>query len=193
MKLTRRDALAALAATGAGVGGGTLLQRRLADRETGPDALAALTAAAEVVYPDEIDGHAAFVETFVLGRIDGREEYYAGLRETLVGLDNRAREWFDAPFVELPPAERDALLDQVGADAADPAPDGSFAERTRYFVVNELLYALYASPKGGRLAGIENPVGHPGGLESYRRGSMASTDGDGDSTTAADSPGGDDA
>jgi hypothetical protein len=38
----------------------------------------------------------------------------------------------------------------------------------RYYVVNELLYALYTSPTGGELVGIENPQGHPGGHESYQ-------------------------
>jgi hypothetical protein len=40
----------------------------------------------------------------------------------------------------------------------------------RHLVVNDLLYALYASPTGARLAGLENPPGHPGGIESYREG-----------------------
>jgi hypothetical protein len=40
----------------------------------------------------------------------------------------------------------------------------------RYYVVNELLLALYASPTGGELVGIENPQGHPGGTASYQQG-----------------------
>jgi hypothetical protein len=60
----------------------------------------------------------------------------------------------------------------MGADTADPDPDpdGTDAGRVRYYVVNELLYALYASPTGGELVGIENPRGYPGGTASYRRG-----------------------
>ena len=42
------------------------------------------------------------------------------------------------------------------------------SDRVRFFVVNELLFALYSSPTGGSLVGIENPVGHPGGTESYQ-------------------------
>ncbi|MEA5408870.1 hypothetical protein VB773_15715 [Haloarculaceae archaeon H-GB2-1] len=53
---------------------------------------------------------------------------------------------------------------------AEPNPDGTTAERVRYYLVNEPLYALYASPTGGTLVGIENPQGHPGGTESYQRG-----------------------
>jgi hypothetical protein len=58
----------------------------------------------------------------------------------------------------------------MGVHTADEDPDGTTAERIRFYVVNELLFALYASPAGGRLVGIENPQGHPGGAESYRRG-----------------------
>jgi len=53
---------------------------------------------------------------------------------------------------------------------ADENPDGTAAERVRFFVVNELLLALYASPTGGELVGIENPQGYAGGAESYQRG-----------------------
>jgi hypothetical protein len=171
VELTRRDAVAALATLGAGVGSGCL-DRTLGEREEGPETLAALTAAAEVVYPSAATGHEQFVETFVLGRIEEREAYYAGLREALAALDERAREWYGAPFVDLPPAERNALLEEVGADYRDPDPEGLLGGRVRYYVVNELLYAFYASPTGGRLVGMENPVGHPGGTESYQRGSM---------------------
>jgi hypothetical protein len=57
----------------------------------------------------------------------------------------------------------------------------------RYYVVDELLYAFYASPVGGGMAGIENPPGYPGGTESYQEGPRAaerSTDG----TTPTDTP-----
>ena len=169
MELTRRDAVAALATLGAGVGSGCL-DRTLGEREDGPATLAALTAAAEVVYPSETTGHERFVETFVLGRIEEREDYYAGLREALVGLDERAREWYDAPFVDLSPTDRDALLQEVGADYRDPDPEGLLGGRVRYYVVNQLLFTLYTSPTGGRLLGNENPPGYPGGRAAYQRG-----------------------
>jgi hypothetical protein len=59
---------------------------------------------------------------------------------------------------------------EMGLSITDPRPAGTDRERVRYYLVDELLYALYASPTGGRLLGIENPPGHPGGLDSYQRG-----------------------
>jgi hypothetical protein len=58
----------------------------------------------------------------------------------------------------------------LGVRTAEPDPDGTDVERVRYYVVNELLFALYSSPTGGELVGLENPQGHPGGIDSYRRG-----------------------
>jgi hypothetical protein len=62
------------------------------------------------------------------------------------------------------------VLDEMGVDTADPDPEGPDPARVRFYVVNDLLFALYASPTGGELVGIENPQGHPGGTDSYRRG-----------------------
>jgi hypothetical protein len=176
MRLTRRHALAALGVAGAGgalgvasgVAGrgapraddGARLDR--AARET-------LAAAAEVLYPSAVSGHREFVETYALGRTAGRRAYRAGLAAALAELDAAARDWYDAPFARLAPETRDRLLRELGADVADPDPEGSVSERLRLYVVDELLYALYASPVGGRLAGIENPTGYPGGTASYRR------------------------
>ncbi|MFC5365980.1 gluconate 2-dehydrogenase subunit 3 family protein [Salinirubrum litoreum] len=183
MDLTRRDALAALAVVGAGgavaglaetgtFDGGTPGTSETGDESTlaGVDALDTLTAASEVLYPSEATGHREFVETYVLGRIDGREAYETGLAETLAELDATARDWYDAAFADLTPADRDELLRQLGTDTADPDPDGPLTERVRYYVVNELLFAFYASPTGGGLVGTENPIGYPGGTESYQRG-----------------------
>ena len=68
---------------------------------------------------------------------------------------------------------RDRLLRGIGVETADPVPDGTLTERVRFYLVNDLLFAFYASPTGGRLVGIENPIGHPGGIESYQRESMS--------------------
>lgn len=186
MELTRRDAIAALAALG-GAGGGYAAYRRSRGSEDAPEAddetvRATLTAAAEVVYPSEIEGIERFVATFLEGRLDGdrradRELGEAGralavdrLRETVATLNDRAEEWHGDAFWALSPATRDQVLREVGADTADERPDGTTAERVRYYVVNELLLALYTSPTGGQLVGIENPQGHPGGIESYQQG-----------------------
>ncbi|PSQ18039.1 hypothetical protein BRD00_06070 [Halobacteriales archaeon QS_8_69_26] len=180
MELTRRDALAALAAAGAGVGAGVALrwsdgdpatrEFRDVDRET-------LVALAEVVYPDDVSGIDGFVEAYVVGRVRDRPDRVAGIAEAVDRLDGTARDRFDAPFADLSPADRDAHLESLGVDAADPDPEGIVPERIRYYLVNDLLYALYTSPTGGRLVGIENPQGHPGGIDSSRRSGPEGSDG----------------
>jgi hypothetical protein len=175
MELTRRDALAALAASGVAVGGGVLLATRRGgddadERPIGTEDLDALVALAEVLYPSETTGIAGFVESYVLGRVREREAYRTGMADALAALDEHAREWYGGAFVDLSREDRDALLAELGVETADPDPDGRTPERIRYYLVNDLLFAFYASPTGGELVGIENPQGHPGGIESYQRG-----------------------
>lgn len=184
MELSRRDALVALSAAGVTVGGGAVL---LADDEgsepeagrdesstaTGPldeDGFETLAAAAAVLYPDEVTGVDEFVERFVRGRAGDQPDHVAGIADAVAYLDDYSQAWFDEPFADLEPERRDQALRRMNADTVDPDPAGSDAQRVRYFVVNELLFALYASPTGGKLVGIENPQGHPGGTESYQRG-----------------------
>lgn len=183
MELTRRDAVAALAAigtTGAVAFGVGRVDREGDDRDERPDSEAdapvdearikeALSAAATVVYPEAVSGIRAFVDTFLDGRLD-RPEHADALDETVGELDELATAWYGERFAALSVADRDRFLREVGADTADEDPDGTTAERIRYYVVNELLLALYASPTGGELVGIENPQGYPGGTESYQRG-----------------------
>lgn len=177
MELTRRDAVAALAAIGVTGGlalGADRLQQSSGDGTDGarPDdeqVRQRLVAVAATVYPSEVDGVAEFVEAFLDGRLDG-SAHADGIRETVATLDDLARSWHGHPLVELSVEERDQLLREVGADTADADPAGTTSERVRYYVVNELLLALYASPTGGKLVGIENPQGHAGGTESYTQG-----------------------
>ena len=188
MELTRRDAAAALAAIGA-TGGVALGVRRAGDsaeRSDGskqsdgpagdgeeiPDDEAVretMTAVATVVYPEPVTGVEAFVDGFLDGRLDG-SAHGEGIRAAVGEVRSASRSWYDAPVAEISAAERDSLLRELGADTAEEDPRGSAAERVRYYVVNELLLALYASPTGGELVGIENPQGYAGGAESYRRG-----------------------
>jgi len=190
VELTRRDAIAALAAAGITVGGGAAVLARDGRDESDGDTssnddaatdgtvegpieeghLSTLVAAASVLYPSEVDRTEAFVETFVRGRASEQPDHARGVAEAATYLDDYARAWRDRGFADLDPDEREETLREMGADTADPVPDGSDVERVRYYVVNELLYALYSSPTGGELVGIENPQGHPGGVESYRRG-----------------------
>jgi hypothetical protein len=191
VELTRRDALAALSAVGATVGGGILAARfdppRADDGAGGDpgssasgdagvslstDLLDLLDAVAEVVYPDAVDGRRAFVDTYVVGRVANRSAYREGLREAAAQLDAVARDWQDAPYADLDADTRDRILRDLGVETAEPDPEGPITDRIRFYIVNDLLFAFYSSPTGGRLVGIENPIGHPGGIESYQRASM---------------------
>lgn len=176
MELTRRDATIALAALGSGGAAAVGLRAtREADEDEPPDRLdddavvSAMVALAEVLYPSAVSGVEPFVETFVTDRLE-REGHGEALRATVTDLNELAVAWHDAAIDELSPADREELLREAGADVADEVPDGTTAERVRYFVVNELLVALYTSPTGGELVGIENPQGHPGGTDTYQRG-----------------------
>lgn len=171
MELTRRDAVAALAAGGIAAGSGAVaLSLRDDERGLGPHERETLVAVARVVYPSELEGVGDFVETYLDGRAADDPEYLEAARREVRALDEFGRDWYDGRFLDLDPSTRERLLRELGVDEADPDPDGFAPQRMRYYLVNELLYALYASPTGGRLVGIENPQGHPGGLASYRRG-----------------------
>ncbi len=193
MRLSRRDALAVLAGLGAAGAGATLGTlgtydppvagdgragdgegERERERE---DALSVLVAAAEVLYPSDVEGHREFVETYVAGRRRTDPDHHAGVVRAASDLDAVARDWHDAGFAMLAPETRDRLLRDLSVDVADPDPEGNVSDRLRFFVVNDLLYAFYTSPTGGRSVGTENPTGYPGGLQSYQRGPEAVDDG----------------
>jgi hypothetical protein len=186
MELTRRDAAAALAALGVGSVAATAGRNFVTNGADAPGANGedvtdsesggrderveeTLVAAATVVYPSKVDGVREFVSTFLDGRIE-EPEHAEKLQRAVAELDERAVAWYDDPFAALDPSTRDSVLREMGVDTAEPVPDGTTAERIRYYVVNELLLALYTSPTGGTLVGIENPQGHPGGTETYQRG-----------------------
>lgn len=169
MELSRRDAVAALAAIGAGAGGVAYAVRRRDDGAASPD-VETLVAVAEVVYPSEVTGVESFVDEYAAQRATGDDAHARGVREATGAVDAHAREWYGSAFADLGPDDRDSLLREMGVDTAAEDPTGSTAQRVRYYVVGDLLLALYASPAGGELVGIENPQGHPGGIDSYRRG-----------------------
>ena len=185
MELTRRDAMAALVGAGVLGGGGAaaLARDRFADderdtakatnAEEGVDrdrVVAALVVTARAVYPSPVENVGEFVETYAATKLDRRPALAEGALEVLDALDAEAQITFESRFADLDPAEAETVLRRVGAETAEPVPDGTTAERIRYYVVNEVLYALYTSPTGGELVGIENPQGHPGGTDSYQRG-----------------------
>lgn len=185
MELTRRDALVALAVVGGAVGGRSAIAARTRRGAAGsvgtpagstpgaglgPPELETMVAIARVVYPTPITGIDEFVVTYLDGRERDRPAHAAAIARVIDRLDRLAREWHGAPVSDLDRETTDRLLREVGADTAAADPAGTTAQRVRYYLVNELLFALYASPLGGDLVGLENPQGHPGGLESYRRG-----------------------
>ena len=175
-ELTRRDALAALATAGVAASSSALTWESL--DETSRERTVQLTAhdrellhaVATVVYPSEVTGIEGFVEAYVVGRATEDPDRLAGIVRGVRYVDTYAKEWYDTPYLELSTGRRETVLSAMGADVSDPDPDGSDVERLRFYVVNELLYALYTSPVGTTLLGLENPQGYPGGSESYQRG-----------------------
>lgn len=170
--LTRRDALAALVAGGVVAGGTAALAWDDLDEEADvvdDHVRRTVRAVAETVYPSAVDGISAFVESYLAGRIEAEPERGRAVADAVAALDDHVETWYDARFAALHREDRDAALRAFGVDVAEPDPDGSDVEHVRYYLVNDLLYALYTSPTGGELVGIENPQGYPGGTDSYRR------------------------
>jgi hypothetical protein len=170
MELTRRDVLAALAASGAAAGAGVSLASDSGEGPVGGHEIDTLVAVADIVYPSEVEGVESFVRQYSVERVRDRPEYAEGVADAVAVLDDYSRTWADADFADLSTERADRTLSGFEVDNADPDPDGSDRERVRYYLVNELLYALFSTPTGGSLAGIENPQGHPGGTTSYQRG-----------------------
>ena len=181
MELTRRDALAALASAGIVVGGGAAALARTGEEDRpappGPAdspltdaAVGTLVAAAEVLYPSELEGIEGFVTEFARRRATERPDHATGVVDAVAYLDEYAESWYDRRFAALGPGTRERALDDMGLPAVEADPDGGDVERVRYYVRNDLLFALYASPTGAELVGLENPQGYPGGTASYQRG-----------------------
>ncbi|MEF8842795.1 MAG: gluconate 2-dehydrogenase subunit 3 family protein [Haloarculaceae archaeon] len=173
MELTRRDAMLALAGGGVAVGAKAVGEEVAGtDAPTGDGAslsgteLATLVAAAEMLYPSAVDPSREFVETYTTRRFTDRA---TELRTAIRSLREAARRETGGRFEALPVGRREAVLRATGADRAYPDPGGTTSQRLRYYVVNGLLYALYASPRGAELVGSANPEGYPGGQEAYQR------------------------
>lgn len=171
-RLTRRDALAALVAGGLGLGGSAVIVSEGVDDaplegDLGDDAMETLVAVAEAVYPSAVQVEDSFVSTYVRGLPSDRR---AGMVEAVEALDDGARRLTGSQFAALPSAsKRRSVLRRLGVDRARSAPDGTPPERILYHLVNSLLYALFSSPRGGDLVGIENPAGYPGGYGAFSR------------------------
>lgn len=179
---TRRQLLAALggAAVAAGAHGyGTAVRGTLQladdtdagteDRPGSPAHVETATAMADAIYPQSVSVDESFVERAVFGRVEPTPGHFEALVESVEAVESHARARFGAPVTDLSLATRRWVLKSMGVTMVHPMPDGTTAERVRFYLVNDLLYALFTSPLSSPLTGIENPPGYPGGLEAYRR------------------------
>jgi len=149
-------------------------------------------AVAAIVYPSEVAGVQEFVDSYlagrveadperaadmatavadldVAGRVEADPERAADMATAVADLDAYTREWEDTVFTALDTETQEETLRGMGVNASDPDPHGDPRHRVRYYLVNDLLFALYSSPTGGELVGIENPQGYPGGTSSYQQ------------------------
>ena len=133
MELSRRDAITALGAVGAGAGAAYAVRESedSSPGESDPD-VETLTAVAEVVYPDEVTGLESFVEAYARRRAAADDDHAREVRRAVAELNDRAEAWYSAPFAALSADDRDSLLREVGADTAEEDPAGTTAERVRY-------------------------------------------------------------
>jgi hypothetical protein len=173
MRLTRRDALAAIAAGGLGAGSLLASEFAVGRRAAAADGdrfddeeIGMLVAVATAVYPTAVAVDPSFVETYTRRVSPDRRD---AMRGALAALDDHTRRLRGRAFVALPPAQRESALRELGVDRVHPRPDGTAPERIRYHLVNTLLYALFSTPRGSELVGITNPLGYPGGYESLVR------------------------
>lgn len=185
-ELTRRDALKALGAAGVTVAGGAAAltwNREENDADStdstenddgsepafGDHERETYRAVAAIVYPSEVTGVREFVDSYLAGRTEADPERATEMAAAVGDLDAYTREWEDTDFVAVDTATQEETLRGMGVHTSDPDPHGDPRHRVRYYLVNDLLFALYSSPTGGELVGIENPQGHPGGTSSYQR------------------------
>lgn len=173
MKLSRRDALIAVAASAVGVAGAGELADQLDSWQHPPDVEGVVTGLqplAEVVYPSMVEPTPEFLRTHVIGRTFDQEGYVQASSDALDGLQTRSHRRFGRSFGDLSVDRRDQFLREIGVAATTPDPDGTTVERIRYYGVNQLLLSLYTSPTGSELLGNENPPGYPGGRDAYQEG-----------------------
>ncbi len=180
LTLTRRDAVAALIAGGVGVGAPALVVSEGTDDHGGASDLSdadgssdltdahvsTLVALAEVIYPSAVEATSRFVRTYA-GNLP--EDRRAAVAEAVSLLDDGARRYAGRDFADLAASQRDAVLRRMGVDTVESDPTGSAPARVRYHLVNSLLYALFTTPRGSELVGIQNPTGYPGGYEALTR------------------------
>jgi len=170
LELTRRDALLALGSVGLSASAWALREQRETEESVvTTDDIEALVALAETLYPSEVTVSFEFVETYVVGQRELDENYPAAITDALTTVRRKSQRKTGTELPRLSREERGSVLRSTGAGRAYPDPDGTDAERVRYYVINNLLYALYTTPKGGETVGNPNPPGYPGGTTSYQK------------------------
>lgn len=170
--LTRRDAIGALTAAGvtAVAGCSSVLENSDAsDDSADPTAaddheLRTMRALAGVLYPSDIEVTDEFLGTYLYGRIADEDAYETALGAAVETLDGLAEAQHGAVFRTLDTAQRQSVVTGTDVRSGASEPDGTDIERLNYYLVDELLFACYASPTGGGLVGNENPRGWPGGF-----------------------------
>lgn len=140
------------------------------DHPASPYHINVTTAVAAAVYPSAVAVDESFVERRVFGRVEPSRGHFEGVVAAAETVDRHAIARFGEPVSELPAADRLRVLKSMGVTEVHPFHDGTAAERVRYYLVNDLLFALFTSPASSEMTGIENPPGHPGGREAYQRG-----------------------
>ena len=178
---TRRQTLlalggATLGAAGYGYGVASTSDRssvagaRDGENSVDPPQVETLTAIAAAVYPSEVNVDQTYVEQHVLNRTEPKPGHFDGLLSAIEAVDDYARARFGGRMPDISEGRRRQVLHSMGVTTVHPTPDGTTAERVRYYLINDLLYALFTSPASSALTGIDNPPGYPGGREAYQRG-----------------------
>lgn len=166
----------ALAATGYGYGtdsGGSVAADSATGSSSHPasgDHIDTLTAIASAVYPSDVSIERSFIESRVFGRVEPGPNHFENLVTAIEAVDDHARARFGGRITDLSAGRRRQVLQSMGVTTVHPTADGTTAEQVRFYLVGDLLYVLFTSPAGGKLLGVENPPGHPGGREAYQRG-----------------------
>jgi hypothetical protein len=173
MELTRRDTLTALsAAVGGGLAGCSApsSEPETEDVRLGEQEIETLVTLAAILYPSEAENVRNFVKEYASERVRQNPDHGRGVVEAISAVNDYTTTIYDEQFAALSTEIQTELLAEMPVTTADPVPDGTDQQRVRYYLVNDLLYAFYATPTGASLAGLENPPGYPGGTTSYQRG-----------------------
>lgn len=173
MELTRRDALGALSAAGitalAGcesLTGGGPGEETASETEAGANgpSMSGMMALAEVLYPSDAEVTEEFLGTFLYGRMVDEDAYRTEVEAGTETLDSLAEDAHGTPFAQLSADQRVGLIEDTDLRSGDSVADGTDVQRVNYHLIDELLFAFYASPTGGELVGNPNPRGWPGGF-----------------------------